>query len=75
MNKDLDKAIYSALNKHEATSSLGSSAAANEILELVKPYYKSGTSEEKQEVLVRLEKLRQEPGVPFPTNVEQLLNS
>lgn len=75
MNQDLDRAIHSALTKNEATAGIGSSATANEIMKVVKPYYKNGTSVERQEILARINKLREQPGVPFPINVEQLLNN
>lgn len=75
MNQELDKAIYTALRKFEGTSGLGSSPTANEIIRVVKPYYFQGTEQDRRDILIRLEKLRQEPGVPFPTNIEQLLQS
>lgn len=75
MNQELDKAIYYALRKYEATSGVGSSPTANEVMKVVKPYYKNGTSEDKKEILAVIEKLRKEPGIPFPTNIEDLLNS
>ncbi|EOC1312721.1 hypothetical protein ACN5PR_000596 [Cronobacter dublinensis] len=75
MNQELDKAITLALTKNEATAGLGSSSTANEIMKVLKPYYKNGTGDERQEILARIAKLREQPGVPFPSNVEQLLNS
>jgi|GEM_PF-2532623 len=75
MNQELDRAIYSALSKYETTAGIGSSATANEIMKVVKPYYKNGTCEEKQEILARINRLREQPGVPFPINIEHLLNS
>lgn len=74
MNQELDRAIYAALSKNETTSGVGSSATANAIMKAVKPYYKNGTPEDRQEILSRIAKLREQPGVPFPTNVEQLLD-
>lgn len=75
MNQELDRAIYTALRKFEATSGVGSSPTANEIMRVVKPYYSQGTEQDRRNILARLEKLRKEPGVPFPTNLEQLLKS
>lgn len=75
MNQDLDKAIYVVLRKYEATSGVGSSPAANEIIRVVKPFYSKGSEQDKSDILTRLDRLRSEPGVPFPTNIEQLLQS
>ena len=75
MNQELDKAIYAALRKFEATSGVGSSPTANEIIRVVKPYFSQGTDQDRRDILARLEKLRKEPGVPLPTNLEQLLKS
>lgn len=75
MNQELDKAIYMALRKFEGTSGVGSSPTANEIIKAIKPYYSQGTEQDRREILARLDKLRKEPGVPFPTNLEQLLKS
>ncbi|HCM9506476.1 hypothetical protein [Enterobacter sp. M4-VN] len=75
MNQELDKAIYTALRKFEGSSGVGSSPTANEIIRVVKPYYYQGSDQEKRDILAKLEKLRKEPGVPFPTNLVQLLES
>ncbi|EKK5245561.1 hypothetical protein ACI00O_003571 [Cronobacter sakazakii] len=75
MNQDFEKALYDALHKFQTSSGVGSSPTANEIIKVVKPYYKFGTSQEKREILARIEKLRKEPGVPFPSNVEQMLDT
>lgn len=75
MNQELDKAIYTALRSFEGTSGVGSSPTANEIIRVVKPYYSQATEQVKRDILAKLEKLRKEPGVPFPTNLEQLLES
>ncbi|EKP4474674.1 hypothetical protein P3X16_000028 [Cronobacter dublinensis] len=75
MNQEFEKAVYDALHKFEISSGVGSSPTANEIIKVVKPYYKFGTSQEKREILARIEKLRKEPGVPFPSNVEQMLDT
>lgn len=75
MNQELDKAIYTALRSFEGTSGVGSSPTANEIIRVVKAYYSQATEQVKRDILAKLEKLRKEPGVPFPTNLEQLLES
>ncbi|EKK3979865.1 hypothetical protein PU707_003809 [Cronobacter sakazakii] len=75
MNQDFEKAVYDALHKFETTSGVGSSATANEIIKVIKSYYKFGTTQERREILARIEKLRKEPGVPFPSNVEQMLDT
>lgn len=73
MNQELDNAIYAALRKFKGTSGIGSSPTANEIIRVVKPCYSQGTEQDRRDILERLEKLRKELGVPFPTNLEQLL--
>ncbi|HDU8041587.1 TPA: hypothetical protein RGJ92_002772 [Cronobacter sakazakii] len=75
MNQDFEKAVYDALHKFKTTSGVGSSATANEIIKVIKSYYKFGTTQERREILARIEKLRKEPGVPFPSNVEQMLDT
>ncbi|MGG2076269.1 hypothetical protein [Lelliottia nimipressuralis] len=65
MHQNLDMAIYSALRMFEGSSGVGSSSTANEIIRVVKAYYAQGNEQEKRDILVRLEKLRKEPGVPF----------
>ncbi|ELQ6012510.1 hypothetical protein R2221_001526 [Cronobacter sakazakii] len=75
MNQDFEKALYDALHKFQTSSGVGSSPTANEIIKVVKPYYKFATSQEKREILARIEKLRKEPGVPFPSNLEQMLDT
>ena len=75
MHQDLDMAIYSALHMFEGSSGVGSSPTANEIIRVVKAYYSQGSEQEKRDILAKLEKLRKEPGVPFPTNLEQLIES
>lgn len=75
MNQELDKAIYTALRSFEGSSGVGSSPTANEIIRVVKPYYSQGSEQQKRDILARLEKLRKEPGVPFPMNLQQMLES
>ena len=75
MNQAVEKVIYSALSKNERAAGIGSSATANEIIEGVKPYYQSASESDRQALLERLNKLKVEPGVPIPTNVEQLLSN
>lgn len=74
MSGELEKEIYSALRKFEKTSGVGSSPTANEVVKVVKPYYQNAGDEEKKAIIARLEKLRQEPGVPLPANLEQMLS-
>lgn len=75
MHQDLDMAIYSALRMFEGSSGVGSSSTANEIIRVVKAYYAQGNEQDKRDILVKLEKLRKEPGVPFPMNLQQILES
>ncbi|MBU4683276.1 hypothetical protein KC222_14780 [Cedecea davisae] len=74
MNNELEKEIYLALRKFESTSGVGSSPTANELLKVIRPHYQKANAQEKQEIITRIEKLRAEPGVPFPANIEQLLS-
>lgn len=75
MNQELDKAIYTVLISFEGSSGVGSSPTANEIIRVVKPFYSQGSEQEKRDILARLENLRKEPGVPFPMNLKQILES
>lgn len=75
MSQDIDKIIYSTMVKNERSGGVGSSATANEIIKGVKPYYQSANETEKKAIVEKLNKLKVEPGVPIPLNIEQLLKN
>ena len=75
MNQAIEKVIYSALSRNERAAGIGSSATTNEIIEGVKPYYQVASDSEKEVITERLNKLKIEPGVPIPSNIEQLLSN
>ncbi|HDF8567990.1 TPA: hypothetical protein PEO98_002140 [Enterobacter hormaechei subsp. hoffmannii] len=75
MNQDIEKIIYNAMRRNQIGAGVGSSATANEIIKGVKPYYHSASEAERQALIERLKKLKVEPGVPIPTNIEQLLSN
>ncbi|HFI6420538.1 TPA: hypothetical protein ACGRST_001546 [Escherichia coli] len=75
MNQAIEQIIYSSLNKNEPGAGVGSSVTANDVIEGVKPYYQAASEVEKQAIITRLNKLKVEPGVPIPPNIEQLLNN
>ncbi|MEG0867705.1 MAG: hypothetical protein RSG77_11690 [Hafnia sp.] len=75
MNQAIEQIIYSSLNKNEPGAGVGSSVTANDIIEGVKPYYQAASETEKQAIITRLNKLKVEPGVPIPPNIEQLLSN
>lgn len=61
-------------NKFQTTSGVGSSPTANKVIRVLKPYYKKASDEDKQTILACVRRLKEEPGVPIPINLEQLLN-
>lgn len=75
MNQAVEKVIYSVLSKNERVAGIGSSTTANEIMEGIKPYYQAANETERQALIERLNKLKSEPGVPIPPNIEQLLSN
>ncbi len=75
MNQAIEQIIHSSLNKNEPCAGVGSSVTANDIIEGVRPYYQAASGAEKLSIVERLNKLKVEPGVPIPSNIEQLLSN
>ena len=75
MNQAIEQIIYSALNKNEPGAGVGSTATVDDIIKGIKPYYQAASEAEKQAIIIRLSKLKAEPGVPIPSNIEKLLRT
>lgn len=75
MNQAIEQVIYNAMRRNEVGAGVGSSATANDIIKGVKPHYQAANEAEKQSIIERLSKLKAEPGVPIPSNIEQLLSN
>jgi hypothetical protein len=75
MQHDIETLICDAMRKSEAGAGVSSSVTANQILNVVKPYYQNGSNEDRRFILDKLNKLKQQPGVPFPPNLEQMLRA
>lgn len=73
--QDFNKSVYLLLTKAEADGTLGASSTGNQILELAKQAYTQSDSAGKEAVLQKLLNLQREPGVKFPTNYLELLES
>ncbi|MDK1709047.1 hypothetical protein QOM18_12080 [Serratia marcescens] len=65
----LNKEIYLILAEQELTGWDG-----KPILDVMQPYYKNGNEETKVLIIKKVEALKVEPGINFPTNYEQILN-
>ncbi|THD47979.1 hypothetical protein ERD95_14280 [Enterobacteriaceae bacterium ML5] len=70
--ESINKEIQSILNKANAQGSLCSSATANGIMKAVKPFY--GDINNANFINQKIEALKSEPGIPFPTNYRELLS-
>ncbi len=66
----LNKELYSILCGQELTG-----WDSKPILEAMSPYYKNGNEEVKALIINKVESLKVEPGVEFPTDYEQILKS
>jgi hypothetical protein len=66
----LNKELYSILRGQELTG-----WNSKPLLDAMSPYYKNGNEEVKVLIIKKVESLKVEPGVEFPTNYEQILNS
>ncbi|OCJ22627.1 hypothetical protein [Serratia sp. 14-2641] len=66
----LNKELYSILRGQELTG-----WDSKPILDAMSPYYKNGNEEVKALIIKKVESLKVEPGVEFPTNYEQILKS
>lgn len=75
MNQAIEQVIYNAMRRNEVGAGVGSSATANDIIKGIKPHYQAANETEKQAIIKRLSKLKAEPGVPIPPNIEQLLSN
>lgn len=75
MNQAIEQVIYNAMRRYEIGAGVGSSATANEIIKGIKPYYQAASEMERNAIIERLNKLKAEPGVPVPSNIEKLLNN
>lgn len=71
----LEIKIYDLLARAEATVGLGSSETANNLIEVAKPFYKAADESGKANVVNRLNALRDEPGVPLPENLKDVLGN
>ncbi|WP_447876923.1 hypothetical protein [Serratia fonticola] len=66
----LNKEIYSILSGQELTG-----WDSVPILDAMSPYYKNGNDEVRAQIIKKVESLKVEPGVEFPTNYEQILKA
>lgn len=66
----LNKELYSILRGQELTG-----WDSKPILDVMSPYYKNGNEEVKALIIKKVESLKVEPGVEFPTDYEQILKS
>ena len=66
--------VYMLFRQREFEGTLCSSATANKIMELAKPYYQQG-AEQAAFVVESIEQWKKQPGVPFPVNYEALLEA
>ena len=65
----INEVVYKALSSSESTG-LATSSTANKLLEGLKPIYQLGN---KEKVIEKIEQLKKEPGIPFPTNYRDIL--
>ncbi len=75
MNQAIEQVIYNAMRRNEIGAGVGSSATANEIIKGIKPHYQAMDETGKQSIIERLNKLKVEPSIPFPSNIEQILSN
>ncbi|HBC5219971.1 TPA: hypothetical protein KEU14_003520 [Serratia marcescens] len=71
--QDFERKIYDVLAKSEATVGIGSSETANKLIDAARPFYKKADSIGKSSIINRFNAMRNEPGVPFPKNLAELL--
>lgn len=64
VNNEINKVLRSS----EASGF--NSASANEIIKVLRPIYQAGN---KEQVIEKIEQLKKEPGIPFPTNYRDIL--
>lgn len=65
--EELEKEIYLIVARAEAEGGVGNSATANKILKAAKTFLSSNPSY-KDKVIEKIEALKGEPGIGFPSN-------